>query len=465
MLAAVGDRAVDEGRDLTFVIGATDPDVPAQTLTFSATGLPAGATFDPATRTFSWTPTEAQGPGVFDGITFAVSDGVDSDSETIRITVSETNAAPAAQLTGPAGGVRGQALAFTGAFTDTDVLDTHEVAVDWGDGNSTAFHPSTDSGALDLSHVYTGLGTFEVTWQVRDDVGALGSASQTVTIQAAALQTDPGDPAKTALVVGGTTGNDVLKFSKDRSGGVKVVLNKVTLGVFARTGRVVAFGQAGNDDISITGVTLPVEFYGGEGNDKLKAGKVSSILFGGPGNDKLTGGAGRDLLIGGDGADQLTGSGDDDILIAGRTAYDDEPEALRSVMAEWMRTDIAYAERVEHLRSGGGRNGLVRLDPPAVVDDGVKDQLTGGAGLDWFFSGATDKVPGRRSPEILTPEALATLAIAWSDAQGDGATSTVANEEFSRPLMPEFAIEDEGDPPRLQHLAPTFTSFAPSRAG
>ena len=30
------------------------------TLVYSATGLPAGATFDPATRRFSWTPTPGQ---------------------------------------------------------------------------------------------------------------------------------------------------------------------------------------------------------------------------------------------------------------------------------------------------------------------------------------------------------------------------------------------------------------------
>src|SRR5207342_976087 len=94
VLAPIGNRTVVEGTLLTFVVSATDPDLPANTLTYSASGLPAGATFDAATRTFSWTPTNAQGPGVFNGITFSVSDGVVSVSETIAITVTEVNQAP-----------------------------------------------------------------------------------------------------------------------------------------------------------------------------------------------------------------------------------------------------------------------------------------------------------------------------------------------------------------------------------
>ena len=57
-----------------FTVSASDPDLPANTLTFSASGLPDGATFDPATRQFSWTPSESQGPGSYQ-VTFVVSDG------------------------------------------------------------------------------------------------------------------------------------------------------------------------------------------------------------------------------------------------------------------------------------------------------------------------------------------------------------------------------------------------------
>lgn len=71
LLAAIGNQTVTEGQLLQFTISATDPD--GDTLTYSATGLPAGATFDPVTRTFSWTPTLAQ-VGSYPNITFRVRD-------------------------------------------------------------------------------------------------------------------------------------------------------------------------------------------------------------------------------------------------------------------------------------------------------------------------------------------------------------------------------------------------------
>ena len=54
VLDPIGDRSVDEGATLGFVVSATDAD--GQTLTYGASNLPSGATFDPETRTFAWTP-------------------------------------------------------------------------------------------------------------------------------------------------------------------------------------------------------------------------------------------------------------------------------------------------------------------------------------------------------------------------------------------------------------------------
>lgn len=43
---------------LTFTVTASDPD--GNTLTYTAGNLPSGAGFDPATRTFTWTPAYTQ---------------------------------------------------------------------------------------------------------------------------------------------------------------------------------------------------------------------------------------------------------------------------------------------------------------------------------------------------------------------------------------------------------------------
>ena len=96
VLAAVGAKSVNEGVLLTFTVSATDVDLPAQTLTYSATGLPSGATFNAGTRTFSWIPSESQG-GTAPSITFRVTDngvGLLYDEETIVVTVGEVNVAP-----------------------------------------------------------------------------------------------------------------------------------------------------------------------------------------------------------------------------------------------------------------------------------------------------------------------------------------------------------------------------------
>jgi hypothetical protein len=49
---------------LTFTATATDPDIPANTLSFSLDeGAPAGAAIHSTTGVFTWTPTSAQAPG------------------------------------------------------------------------------------------------------------------------------------------------------------------------------------------------------------------------------------------------------------------------------------------------------------------------------------------------------------------------------------------------------------------
>lgn len=87
VLATIGDKKPVEGATTVFTISATDADVPADTLTFSASGLPSGATFDPASRTFTWKPTTAQANSNFTA-TFSVSDGtVGTASQTINLFV------------------------------------------------------------------------------------------------------------------------------------------------------------------------------------------------------------------------------------------------------------------------------------------------------------------------------------------------------------------------------------------
>ncbi|WP_342472442.1 putative Ig domain-containing protein [Metasolibacillus sp. FSL H7-0170] len=119
VLAAIGNKTVDEGSLLTFTASATDADLPENSLTYSLVGAPTGASINAMTGVFTWTPTEAQGPGSY---TFAVrvSDGTLTDSETITVTVNEVNAAPVLASIGNKTVNEGTSLTFTATATDSD---------------------------------------------------------------------------------------------------------------------------------------------------------------------------------------------------------------------------------------------------------------------------------------------------------------------------------------------------------
>ena len=97
VLAAIGNKSVDEGSLLTFTASATDPDLPANNLSFSLdAGAPPGATIDPSTGQFSWTPPGGTSPGNHTVTVRVSDDGVPSldDFETITITVNDVNLPP-----------------------------------------------------------------------------------------------------------------------------------------------------------------------------------------------------------------------------------------------------------------------------------------------------------------------------------------------------------------------------------
>ena len=87
-------------------------------------GAPAGASINPYTGLFIWTPTEAQGPGVYD-ITIRVTDNGSpalSDFETISVVVSETNNFTPTLVAIPDKTVlAGDTLTFTNSAADSDL--------------------------------------------------------------------------------------------------------------------------------------------------------------------------------------------------------------------------------------------------------------------------------------------------------------------------------------------------------
>jgi len=234
------------------------------------------------------------------------------------------------------------------------------------------------------------------------------TALATLVLSGAALFPDPVNPALTDLVVSGTAASDSILFVPGVGGTVSAYLNGVLLGNFAPTGRIVAYGQAGNDFICVSPlITLPAFLYGGPGNNILVAGGGNSVLVGGTGNDTLRSGRGRNILIGGAGSNSLNGIFGDNIEIGGYTDYDNNDIALANLLAEWSRQDLpaatSYSTRLAHLRGAiaGGLNGPYFLNavPTAlsaaatVHGNAAVDFLYGGMGTNWYFAHTSGAAP------------------------------------------------------------------------
>src|SRR5262249_12711157 len=122
VLGAIGNKSVDEQTTLTFTATASDADLPANTLTFSLVGAPAGASITSG-GVFSWTPTEDQGPGsyTFDVVVPAHGTPALSDSKTITVAVKEVNLAPVLDPIGNKTADELTTLSFTATATDLDL--------------------------------------------------------------------------------------------------------------------------------------------------------------------------------------------------------------------------------------------------------------------------------------------------------------------------------------------------------
>ncbi len=153
VLAPIGNKTVNEGQLLEFTISATDPD--GDPLTYSASNLPSGASFDPATRTFSWTPSYIQA-GPYEDVHFEVTDGTLTDSEDIDITVNEAgNQAPVLAAIGDKEVTEGQLLTFTISATDPDGDPLSYSASNLPSGAS--FDPATRTFSWTPSYIQAGL--------------------------------------------------------------------------------------------------------------------------------------------------------------------------------------------------------------------------------------------------------------------------------------------------------------------
>ena len=396
--------SITEGTQITLNAAAHDAgadDVLSYAWTVTKDGsaytLPDGiVTTNPA---FTFTP-DQQGSYV---ATCVVSDDDGGSVTKHSNAIGVTNVAATTSVSIASIAVRGRTTTVNAIINDPGAGDSETISWNWGDGSPVETFSTANAANVARQHIYAQAGNFTVTVNATDNNGAQAVPSTTlVTVKQAAVQVDPMDPNKTALIVGGTPTDDIIKFSLTASGSIKVTINGTKYGTFSPTGHIIAYGDSGTNQILVDkAITMPTVLYGGSGRDLLSGGSGNDILIGRKGNDTLLGNGGRDVLIGGVGSDNLQGGADDDILIGGTDVSMEDFNSLALISAEWSRTDLNAATRMKDLRGvlDGGLNGNVKLTSGWVFEEAGLDQLTGNAGRDWFF---TDPVNGNDKITDLT---------------------------------------------------------------
>lgn len=124
VLVPISNMTNSEGSLLTFTATATDADLPDQTLTYSlSSSAPSGAIIDPVSGVFTWSPSEAQGPST-NWVTVFVRDNgspILTNSQTIKIIVTEVNTAPLLGAIGVKSVSEGNLLTFAATASDADL--------------------------------------------------------------------------------------------------------------------------------------------------------------------------------------------------------------------------------------------------------------------------------------------------------------------------------------------------------
>jgi Ca2+-binding RTX toxin-like protein len=172
-------------------------------------------------------------------------------------------------------------------------------------------------------------------------------------------------------------------------------------------------GLGGNDKLLATGgsgtglgYVLPVNSYGGDGNDTLKGGFDADYLPGDDGNDTIIGGIGNDTLTGGSGNDTLQGGDDSDKLVG---------DAGADTLDGGKGDDVFYA------------SSYVDGNDTYIGGDDLNDTVTygarGTAGLELSLDGvANDGQPGAEIDNIM-PD----VEIVYGGPGGDVITGSAAN--------------------------------------
>ncbi|HXV69947.1 MAG TPA: Ig-like domain-containing protein [Acidimicrobiia bacterium] len=118
-----GDQTNGEGDSVSLTGSASDPDIPSNTLTWSATGLPAGLSMNTSTGEISGIVDHSAASASPHWVQVTVSDGVLEGSVSFQWTITDENRAPVLAPIGNPSGEEKSEIAFTASAIDPDYDD------------------------------------------------------------------------------------------------------------------------------------------------------------------------------------------------------------------------------------------------------------------------------------------------------------------------------------------------------
>jgi hypothetical protein len=195
-LSSIDPIISDEQQPINFTLVGSDPDQEdAGKLTYQISNLPVGATLDPISGKFTWTPSFEQS-GEYT-LNATVSDSVGSIAETsIQITVNHVNRPPTVTAMEPIAGNENEPLTIRLDFSDPDNEDIDKLQVSSsGLPEASTLDPAT--GIITWTPTFEQSGDYIINYTVTDSYGE--TATGTVSIQIQNINRPPSTPQLTDI--------------------------------------------------------------------------------------------------------------------------------------------------------------------------------------------------------------------------------------------------------------------------